>query len=82
MASQSSGDRLMRLEENAYYLEEQLKALDEQVLKQQASIDNLSKQVESLRSALGEIRDLLSAAPGPAEKPDASLPPHHVARFW
>lgn len=76
----SSEQRLTRLEENGYFMETRLKALDEQIAEQQAQLGNLAKSVERLQAKMGEIRDFLAQTrSGSQEEP---TPPHHIAKFW
>lgn len=73
-------NRINRLEENAYFLEEQMKALDSLVATQQNQLDVLAKNVEQLQKLVLALRDTIAHNPaGAAADP---LPPHHVARFW
>lgn len=72
-------ERLGRLEENGYFLEERMKALDGQITAQQAELENLAKKVEQLQDAMVGLRELLELGGGPG-KPE--LPPHHIAKFW
>lgn len=71
--------RLVKLEENVYFLEEHLKALDSQIAVQQTQLDNLHKQVLKMQAVLTEMREFLASGHG---KNDDQTPPHHVARFW
>lgn len=71
-------NRVIRLEENSYFLEEKLKALDGQILAQQASLDLLEQNLRQIREALTDIRMLLSVD---AKIPDAR-PPHYGPEPW
>lgn len=72
--------RVIRLEENNYFLEERLKALDGQVLAQQQKLDTLEKELGRLGRALLELRGLLEGKMGaPGSEPP---PPHWQSTFW
>lgn len=76
----SADERASRLEENLYFLEERVKALDGQIAAQQAELDALGKQVRQLVAMMHELRQALAAG-GQGRQP-TELPPHHIARFW
>lgn len=73
--------RVIRLEETNYFLEEKLSALDQQMLAQQHKIDQLEKELISLRNSLRQIHDLLAdhTLAGNAKE---ALPPHWQSTFW
>lgn len=72
-------ERLTRLEENQYFIEEHLGKLDAEILAHQQSLDELEKSVRMLRTMQEEIRILLA---GQHKQGEPELPPHHEPRFW
>lgn len=78
MLPQNLEKRLVRLEENAYFLEEQIKGVDRQTAAQQEQLDQLDKNLKQVLSQLREIHELLSESRASAD----NLPPHHLPRFW
>lgn len=72
--------RLIRLEENSYFLEERLKALDEQLASQQAQLEAMSKTVKLVQEQLKEIHAFLDNNRNAGSA--GEIPPHHVPRLW
>lgn len=64
--------RLIRLEENAFFQEERLKALDAALTDQQRQLDALERQLAQLRAITRALRDKL------ADSPEDALPPHFM----
>lgn len=73
-------ERLMRLEENAYFQEEKLRELDAQIMDQHKQLAELSLRVEDLARALTRLRDALEAGKPGATGTEA--PPHYDPRQW
>lgn len=73
--------RIIRLEEANYFIEEKLKALDQQLLAQQQKIDQLEKDIISLGKSLAQMHDLLDSR-SLADNTKETLPPHWQSTFW
>lgn len=71
--------RIIRLEENVYFLEERLKELDNHMREQQDQLDAIEKNFQQLNHALQDIRTLLSSS---AAKIPAQPPPHYGPQTW
>lgn len=71
-------ERINRLEENVYFLEESLKSLDSRVVGQERQLEQLRKALELIQAKLVEVGDALEARPLPAPAPEN--PPHY--REW
>ena len=64
--------RLSRIEENLYFLEQRLEALDSALCGQQIQLDSLEKQLTDALRLLRQLREKLE------ESPENSLPPHFM----
>lgn len=72
--------RLIRLEENCYFLEEKLRALDLQLASQQETLANLEKDFFRMKEILTEIRRMLADASQPNLADPR--PPHYGPETW
>ncbi len=64
--------RLARLEEDCYFQEQRLNALDSAVKAQQEELDKISRTLAELRPLLRELREKLEPYP------ETVLPPHSL----
>ncbi|MDE5833857.1 MAG: SlyX family protein [Desulfovibrio sp.] len=71
-------DRLIRLEEQAYFQDEKLKELDSRLFDCQRGLETLEKRLDAMSAALAEIRDFLA---GGRNKGDEK-PPHYHNDHW
>lgn len=70
--------RLTRLEENSYFQEERLKALDSQILAQQKELDRLSGIVKCIERRLNVLEIAVGeAASKTGAGSDVEVPPHY-----
>lgn len=67
-------DRITRLEETVWFIEEKLARLDEEWIEQQRQLDGLSRQCEQLKLVMARMREAYEASHmHPSDPP----PPHH-----
>ncbi len=66
-------ERIIRLEENAYFQEKTIKELHEALLMQQRQLDTLQKQYEGTQSRLRHLFLLMQEG-----GPENSAPPHYL----
>lgn len=76
----SDEDRLTRVEENSYFMEERLKNLEQLTNEQQPQLEAMRKKIEGIQKNLAEVRDFLGEMR--TINQEEQIPPHHVARFW
>jgi len=65
-------DRVIELETKLAFQEDTLQTLDQVVVRQQADIDGLTKEVKKLHVQMKQMTSLLSEA-----APDEAPPPHY-----
>lgn len=82
MDTASQDGRVIRLEENAYFLEEKINSLDTQISAQQKQLDELGKKLEQIRLIVLNMRERLAESAGDGKIGDGEIPPHHAAKFW
>lgn len=71
---------MISLEENLYFLEEKLKALDSQITSQQNELATIEQSVTHLREVFLEMKNLLAASV--PSKPADTRPPHYGPDTW
>ncbi|MBD5607826.1 MAG: SlyX family protein [Desulfovibrio sp.] len=71
-------NKLIRLEEQAYFQDEKLKELDERLLAQQIQMDALNRRLDAIGAALLEIREYLRGKGGKGDE----KPPHYHNDPW
>lgn len=76
-----TGQRLVRLEEDFYFLEAKIASLDEQLTAQQRQLDLMQKNIMALTSAFQTLRNQLEFAHKNGAQIE-EIPPHHEPRLW
>lgn len=71
-------ERLIRLEEQAYFIDEKLKDIEGRLLAQQLRMESLARQTEATIAALARIRDYLDEKGRKIEE----KPPHYQNDPW
>ena len=65
-------ERLIRLEEQNFFQEEQLRQLNEALISQQNQLDTVERELARATELLRSMRNKMS------EEPQNSLPPHYM----
>lgn len=70
--------RIISLEEASYFQDVQLKSLESHVLAQQRRMDDLERQLASLKGAMERLREIVRGCLAEGISPTNDAPPHYL----
>lgn len=81
MDNKSFEQRLIRLEENVFFQEEKLAALDQEMRQLRSQTDALVRHLQGVRESMAHLRELLEGGHRGGNLADPP-PPHYSQHTW